>query len=141
MNHKEYTEEIKRTVPQLQSPFFDELHMAIGMATETGEVLDAYKKFLAYNKEFDLVNVKEELGDLFWYTFNLMRMLNIDFEEILQTNVDKLKTRYPNGFTEAGAVNRDLKAERKVLEGSSPITISDYTLDDLNYDSEREKQW
>jgi hypothetical protein len=38
-------------------------------------------------------------------------------EELLQTNIDKLKARYPEKFTENDALNRDLNKERNILEG------------------------
>lgn len=41
------------------------LHGAIGLATESGEFLDALKKHIYYGKELDRVNLAEELGDLF----------------------------------------------------------------------------
>lgn len=116
MNFKEYQDETKRTAPFLGSDFLDQLHMAIGISTEAGELLDTYKKAFAYGKDLDLVNIKEEIGDLFWYTSNLMRMLDIDFDEILITNVAKLRARYKEGFSQEEAINRDLVNERQILE-------------------------
>jgi NTP pyrophosphatase (non-canonical NTP hydrolase) len=90
--------------------------MAIGLSTEANEVLDAYKKAFAYGKKLDVVNVGEELGDILWYMANLMRMLDIDFESVLQINVDKLKARYPDKFDSDKAITRDLGKERAILE-------------------------
>ncbi len=42
-------------------------HAVIGMGTEAGELLDAYKKHFAYGLPLDITNVKEEIGDIFWY--------------------------------------------------------------------------
>ena len=122
MDIKEYMKEIERTCPHLKGEFYDELHMAIGAATEAGELLDIYKKAFAYNKPIDKTNIAEELGDLLWYTVNLMRMLNFDPEGIMGTNVKKLRIRYPEKFTEEKAINRDLDAEREVLEHVDPFT-------------------
>ena len=74
--------------PQLGSDFLDQLHMAIGISTEAGELLDAYKKAFAYDKDIDIVNIVEEIGDQFWYSINLCRMLNLDPEEVLKINVN-----------------------------------------------------
>lgn len=123
MNHKDYTKEAERTSPNLGSDFFDQLHMAIGLATEAGEILDTFKKTFAYGKELDVVNIKEELGDSFWYMFNLMRMLGLDFEEILSLNSDKLRARFKNGYSKQEALNRDLENERKILEGNSNVKL------------------
>jgi hypothetical protein len=42
-------------------------HMAIGLSGEAGEILDACKKYAIYCKPLDRDNLKEELGDLFFY--------------------------------------------------------------------------
>jgi hypothetical protein len=34
----------------------------------------------------------------------------------METNINKLKARYGTKFSEAAALNRDLEAERKILE-------------------------
>lgn len=116
MNIEQYKKECARTCPDLGTDLNNQMHMAIGASTETGELLDAYKKWFVYNKELDKVNVAEEIFDTFWYLINLCRMLDIDIEKGLQTNIDKLRARYPNNFTEYHAKNRDLDNERKILE-------------------------
>ena len=68
MNYKNYQEESKRTCPNLsdnlREGLSDELHMVMGISTEAGELLDAYKKHFAYGKELDVVNVGEEIADI-----------------------------------------------------------------------------
>ena len=93
------------------------LHAAIGIGTEAGEVLDQFKRKLFYGRELDVVNVKEEIGDIMWYVAILLRELDLDFEDILQMNIDKLRARFPEKFTEHHAINRDLGKEREILEG------------------------
>lgn len=117
MTLKEYKIESKRTCPKLSTNSEDLLHMALGMQTEAAEISDVFKKKLAYNKDIDWVNVKEEIGDLMWYIMNLCTFNDFDLEEILQTNIDKLKARFPDKFTEEKALNRNLQVERKILEG------------------------
>jgi NTP pyrophosphatase (non-canonical NTP hydrolase) len=116
MNIYEFMLEIERTCPNLKGKFEDELHMAIGAATETGELLDAYKKAFAYGKPIDKVNVAEEVGDTLWYLVNLIRMLELDPGDVMEMCVAKLRARYPEKFTEENALNRDLGRERTVLE-------------------------
>jgi NTP pyrophosphatase (non-canonical NTP hydrolase) len=116
---KTYTEKSSRTCANLPSKQLDNLHMTMGMVTEVGELIDVFKKDLAYDKPFDWVNVKEEVGDLMWYVANFCRINNLDLEEILQINIDKLTTRYPEKFDVHKANNRDLDAERKILEQNS----------------------
>lgn len=121
MNYKNYQEESKRTCPKLsdnlREGLSDELHMVMGISTEAGELLDAYKKHFAYGKELDVVNVGEEIADIMWYVSNLCRIKGINLEEMLQRNIDKLKARYPNKFSQEKALNRNLDKERDILEG------------------------
>lgn len=116
MNLKEYSINAERTCPDLGSQFNNEMHMALGIATEAGELLDVYKKNFAYGKPMDYINVREEIGDLMWYTINLCRLLGVDLESELDINISKLRTRYPERFDSDHAINRDLAKERSVLE-------------------------
>lgn len=93
------------------------LHAGVGLATEGGEFLDALKKHIFYGKALDRTNLKEEIGDILWYCAIALDELDSSFEEVQMTNIAKLKARYPEKFTKAQAENRDLSAERKILEG------------------------
>lgn len=93
-----------------------DIHALMGLVTETGELVDAFKKFVFYGKPIDEVNIKEEVGDLFWYIAILCDAHGLSFEQVMETNVAKLKARYPHKFTEQHAVQRDLNAERQTLE-------------------------
>ena len=100
----------------------DLLHAAIGMVTESGELLDMLKKHIFYGKELDLVNMEEELGDMGWYqgvAIHAARMKGyaISFEQVWQKNISKLEARYAGKFNETKAENRDLEKERSILEG------------------------
>lgn len=97
---------------------WDEIHMVLGMVTEAGELADVYKKYIAYIKPIDYVNVKEELGDLLWYIANMCNILDLSLEDIFEINIAKLKARYGESFSEEKANTRDLLHERKILETS-----------------------
>jgi NTP pyrophosphatase (non-canonical NTP hydrolase) len=116
MTIKEYQEQAKRTLPKLGSRWDDNIHMVLGMQTEAAELADAFKKRLAYGKNLDEVNIKEEVGDQMWYIANLCNINGWDLGEILETNINKLRVRYPEKFTQENALVRDLNAERKELE-------------------------
>lgn len=92
------------------------IHYVLGLCTETGELQDAVKKYIAYGKPVDVVNIKEELGDLMWYIARLCATYGFTLEEVMETNINKLKTRYGEKFTENAALNRDLDKERRILE-------------------------
>jgi len=118
MDFYEYQKNAKRTTADLGQPN-DNLHMIMGISTESGELMDCFKKNLAYGKEIDWVNVQEEIGDMMWYIANFCTLNGFDFYRIIENNIEKLRTRYPEKFTEESANNRDLQAERKVLESIS----------------------
>ena len=84
----------------------DMLHMAVGTSTEANELLDAFKKHVIYGKELDVVNVREELGDLLFYMQGIANILDIDMLDILKENIDKLEVRYPDGYTDKNAIAR-----------------------------------
>lgn len=82
------------------------LHAALGIAGESGELVDAIKKHVMYGKDLDIANVKEELGDMLWYMSLLLDAIGSSYEEVMQINHDKLEKRFPSGFTEKAAVAR-----------------------------------
>lgn len=92
------------------------LHASLGITTESGELTDILKKYILYNKDIDVINFKEELGDLLWYIALACRHLDVSMEEIFAQNNAKLRARYGEKFTAHAALNRDLDKERKVLE-------------------------
>ncbi len=121
MNLHQYQEAASRTCNSLEGKkldpgTLDNYHMIFGMETEVGELMDVFKRNLAYHKPIDWVNVSEELADILWYVVNFARLNNIDLEKAMQNNIDKLKIRYPDKFTADNALNRNLDEERKELE-------------------------
>lgn len=82
-------------------------HMAMLLAGETGELVDALKRHTIYGKDLDYMNVIEELGDIEFALEAIRKALSINREEVLTMNADKLMARYPNGkFSNADAQAR-----------------------------------
>lgn len=79
---------------------------ALGLAGEAGEFADMIKKVVGHGHEIDYDKMAAELGDVLWYVANLADSLNFDLNDIAQMNVDKLKKRYPDGFTTERSINR-----------------------------------
>lgn len=119
-NIGQYLADSSRTFSYLEKPIptttGDELHCIMGMETEVGELIDAYKKHLFYGKPLDHTNIQEEIGDLMWYVANFCRLHDYDFQSILATNIKKLKARFPTGFDKALALKRNLINERNILD-------------------------
>lgn len=95
------------------------LHAAMGLITEGAELLNAVGDSIFGGKPLDEVNVVEELGDAQWYMALGASEMGKTLEEIQEINIKKLKLRYPDKFTEAKAIGRDVKAERELLETAS----------------------
>lgn len=90
----------------------DLIHGAVGIAGEAGELLDAVKKHVIYNKLLDRENVIEELGDLEFYMEQVRQNLGISREETLAANISKLSVRYASlTYTDEAAQARADKAE------------------------------
>lgn len=68
----------------------------LGLASETGSILNVYKKYLrdgidvAANREF----LREELGDLLWYVAAVATVCDLDLEEIAEANLSRTRDRY-----------------------------------------------
>ena len=177
-------------------------HSAMGLNTEVGELVDIFKRHFFYKKEIDLVNLKEEIGDVLWYvalgyfalsrdmpesvkelvialtptallramqrstsnfyTFGiwekdwvpgseeqeglahdldsilfflsqLAKLHNFTLMECAEANIIKLAKRYPDGFTEFHALNRDTENEISHMEiitdlskGLEPVFTPEY---------------
>ena len=73
---------------------------AIGIASEGGEFSEIVKKVTFQGKPMDedtKFHMKRELGDIMWYWVNSCRALDLDPNEVIAENVEKLKARYPGG--------------------------------------------
>lgn len=72
----------------------------MGLCSETGELMEIVKKITFQGKPFNeenLFHMKRELGDIIWYWTNMCRALHLDPNQVIAENVEKLKSRYPDG--------------------------------------------
>ena len=83
------------------------LNSALGLCGESGEVADLLKKYHFQGHDLDVEHIAKELGDVAWYLAVGAYAIGYDLETILQMNVDKLKARYPNGFSTDRSLHRD----------------------------------
>ena len=78
----------------------------MGLCGESGEVIDIVKKHLAQGHELDKEKIIKELGDVAWYMAEIATVLDVKLEEVLVQNIEKLKKRYPEGFSTEKSLNR-----------------------------------
>jgi hypothetical protein len=92
------------------------IHAGIGMATEGGEILEALIDLLR-GEVYDPINWREEIGDFKWYAAIAAPVLGFAWGDDERLNIAKLRERFPDKFKAEDANNRNLNAERAVLEG------------------------
>jgi len=79
----------------------------MGLFGESGEAIDIVKKWLAQGHELDREKLARELGDIAWYLAETAYALDIPLEDILRANIEKLKKRYPEGFSADRSIRRE----------------------------------
>lgn len=99
MTGKEYQKLAMRTCSIPYSNKEGRLHHAVfGLTSEAGEVAGILQK-VYQGHEFDKEHIKKELGDCLWMIAEACEALDLDMDDVMQTNIDKLKARYPEGFS------------------------------------------
>lgn len=74
------------------------INSVMGLCGESGEAIDIVKKWMAQGHELDREHLAKELGDIAWYLAEAATALDLNLEDVLQANLDKLRKRYPEGF-------------------------------------------
>lgn len=78
----------------------------MGLCGESGEAIDIVKKHLAQGHALDRDALIKELGDVAWYLAETAFALDVSLEEVCQRNIDKLRARYPEGFSAEKSIHR-----------------------------------
>ena len=82
-------------------------NFGLGLSGEAGEVTDYIKKVLYHGHKLEKSVLCKELGDVMWYIAALADAAGLTLEEVARVNIDKLRTRYPDGFSQERSVNRN----------------------------------
>ena len=80
----------------------------LGLAGEAGECADLVKKCFFQDGRDIREDLKDELGDVLWYVVEAVTAMGLTLEEVAQHNVDKLKRRYPEGFSADRSLHREV---------------------------------
>ena len=107
----EYQGLAARTCPSLPGEHENERHMNLGVITEIGEVLDIFKKNLAYGKAVDVVNLGEELADISWYIVNKCRFQEISLEDAFNLVKAEVKELLDTQMFNEQGLSKEIKAE------------------------------
>ena len=107
MTINQYQKEAMRTASGMNYEYHGMLmNAALGICGEGGEVADLVKKATFQGHTLDREHVAKELGNVAWYIAVGAQAIGYDLETILQMNVDKLKARYPTGFSTEASLHR-----------------------------------
>ena len=107
MNLKEYQELCERTAKKDFDTRVEEISTwGLGVTGEAGDIASCIKKTFAHKKDVK-DGIKENIGDMMWYTAMICNFFNWDLNDILEQNVEKLKQRFPEGFNYK-SVDRDM---------------------------------
>lgn len=106
MQINEYQKLAMTTLNPELSPKEVLINGVMGLCGESGEAIDIVKKHISQGHELDKEKLVKELGDIAWYLAETAYALGVDLEEVLELNIQKLKNRYPDGFTTENSVNR-----------------------------------
>lgn len=105
MDFNEYQKLSKRTMPDIYDPL-SRLNAAMGLAGEAGETCEVVKKNFFHGHETDVAVVIKEAGDVLWYLGFLAETYGFTLEEVATMNVEKLRTRFPEGFSTEASIKR-----------------------------------
>ena len=101
-------------------------HAILGTITEHAEVAEALHTGLETG-DLDLVNMCEEFGDSDWYKALFYEATGISWDDVQEMIIKKLEVRYADKiFSDGEANERDLPAERALLEESIKTAVETY---------------
>ncbi len=110
MTFDEYQTQALTTAVHHANPEMDKTIFAMGVAGEAGEVIEKWKKIVAYREgkitDEDLRELSKELGDVIWYIAVFAHELGLSFGDIAQQNADKLASRKARNVIKGQGDNR-----------------------------------
>ena len=117
MNFNEYQNQAIRTdvaynATTKSSRYNGYMEKALGLAGETGEVLEIIKKMIRdkggvfETTQEDREKLKKELGDVLWYLSAVAYYNDIELEDIAKTNLEKLASRQKRNKIHGSGDNR-----------------------------------
>jgi len=104
MNTKDYTKWVEaKMVTSGQTRLVENI---LGLAGETGEVVEKVKKSLRDDRTLDIDAFLLELSDVLFYLTGLAEYVGSDLQEVLDINVKKLDSREKRGTLRGSGDNR-----------------------------------
>lgn len=110
MTFDEYQKQALKTAHNHPDALMNQTIWAMGVAGEAGEVVEKWKKIVAYKdgivSQEDLGELAKELGDVIWYIAVMAHSLGLSLDDIMQRNLEKLASRQKRGVIKSKGDNR-----------------------------------
>lgn len=110
MTFDEYQQQAKTTLISYPDPLMDKTIMVLGISGEAGEIVEKWKKLLAYRDgeltPEDKAEMAKEIGDVLWYLSVFADMLDLSMDDIATQNAAKLASRKKRGVQKGAGDNR-----------------------------------
>ena len=102
----EYQKQAMRTcaIPESE-PNARLYHSVFGLNSEAGEVAGIFQKFYQ-GHPLEIEHLKKELGDCMWMIAECCEACGFSLDDVMETNINKLKARYPDGFEVEHSIHR-----------------------------------
>ena len=81
-------------------------HAVFGLTSEAGEVAGIFQK-VYQGHELNAEALNKELGDALWMLAEACEAVGTTLNEVAILNIEKLRKRYPEGFSTERSLNRD----------------------------------
>ena len=107
MTFNEYQEAAMRTSREDLSPKDHLINGMLGLAGECGECTDLVKKHLYQDGRDIRGKLFDELSDICWYVAETATAMGFNMDDIAAHNIDKLRKRYPEGFSADKSLHRE----------------------------------
>ena len=112
-NLKEYQKLCRKTALKFKDREKEILTWGLGIAGEAGDIASCIKKTFSHKND-QTSGIRENIGDALWYTAMICNFFGWDFDELLYENIEKLKKRYPKGFTPKDARRKRIDWNEKM---------------------------
>lgn len=110
MTFNEYQKLALKTAQNDYGPLIQRTIWAMGVAGEAGEVIEKWKKIVAYKEgkvnDEDKEELAKELGDVVWYIAVMCHSLGLNLDDVMQHNVAKLADRQKRNVIKGAGDNR-----------------------------------
>ena len=106
MTGREYQELAARTINRDLSLEEQKNHALHLLSAEVGELHSLYQKVYQGHGTPDREHVLKECGDIIWGLAEFLTSQGFSLDDCMETNIDKLRKRYPDGFDSEHSLHR-----------------------------------